>query len=101
MPTYNYECRSCGHAFELFQSMTATVKRKCPTCGKPKLDRLIGAGGGILFKGSGFYQTDYKRSSHQSGEKAASGDSGSKTETPKAEPREAGPKPAAKPDADR
>ena len=83
MPTYNYECRSCGHAFELFQSMTAPVKRKCPTCGKPKLDRLIGAGGGILFKGAGFYQTDYKSASYKSGEKAASSD----------------PKPAAEPKA--
>jgi putative FmdB family regulatory protein len=86
MPTYNYECRSCGHAFELFQSMTAPVKRKCPTCGKPRLDRLIGAGSGVLFKGSGFYQTDYRSASYRSGEKTANtgetkktADSGSKT----------------------
>ena len=71
MPTYSYECRSCGHAFDLFQSMTAPVKRKCPTCGKPKLDRLIGPGAGVLFKGSGFYQTDYRSPSWTSGEKAS------------------------------
>ncbi|MFO1051549.1 MAG: FmdB family zinc ribbon protein [Planctomycetota bacterium] len=62
MPTYRYECEACGHGFELFQSMTDKVKRKCPSCGKPKLARLIGAGAGVIFKGSGFYQTDYKGS---------------------------------------
>jgi putative FmdB family regulatory protein len=61
MPTYDYECRACGHTFEHFQSMTSGVKRKCPQCGKLKLQRLIGAGAGIIFKGSGFYETDYKR----------------------------------------
>lgn len=60
MPTYDYECGACGHAFELFQSIKDSVKRKCPECKKFKLIRLIGTGGGILFKGSGFYQTDYK-----------------------------------------
>ena len=44
MPTYAYECEACGHTFELFQSMTASVKRKCPECGKNKLQRLIGKG---------------------------------------------------------
>jgi putative FmdB family regulatory protein len=73
VPTYNYECNACGHAFELFQSMTAGVKRKCPECGKQKLQRLIGAGAGILFKGSGFYETDYRSSSYQ---KAAKSDGG-------------------------
>ena len=80
MPTYNYECGSCGHAFELFQSMTAPVKRKCPACGKLKLQRLIGTGAGFLFKGSGFYETDYRSSSYQQGAKSdrdssSSGDS--------------------------
>ena len=60
MPTYEYECDACGHAFELFQGMNDPVKRKCPECGKLKLVRLIGAGAGIIFKGSGFYETDYK-----------------------------------------
>lgn len=61
MPTYEYECSSCGHAFENFQSMTAEKLKKCPKCGKNSLYRLIGVGSGIIFKGSGFYETDYKR----------------------------------------
>ncbi len=60
MPTYDYACQACGHRFEVFQSMTARELRKCPECGKNKLDRLIGAGAGVIFKGSGFYQTDYR-----------------------------------------
>ncbi len=60
MPTYDYICRACEHRFELFQSMSDPVKRKCPRCGKPKLERLIGAGAGVIFKGGGFYQTDYR-----------------------------------------
>jgi len=62
MPTYDYACRACGHEFEAFQTMSADVLKKCPECGKSKLERLIGAGMGIMFKGSGFYETDYKRS---------------------------------------
>ncbi|MFA6378444.1 MAG: zinc ribbon domain-containing protein [Candidatus Omnitrophota bacterium] len=60
MPTYDYECSSCKHAFEAFQSMTEKHLKKCPKCHKSSLQRLIGAGSGIIFKGSGFYQTDYK-----------------------------------------
>ncbi|MEI8176933.1 MAG: zinc ribbon domain-containing protein [Candidatus Omnitrophota bacterium] len=71
MPTYDYVCNSCKHAFELFQSMTAKTLKKCPSCGKPSLKRLIGAGSGIIFKGSGFYETDYKRSSASSGSKTS------------------------------
>ena len=71
MPTYDYECQACGHHFELFQSMTAKLKRKCPECGKPKLERLIGPGAGFLFKGDGFYITDYRSDSYKAGEKAA------------------------------
>ncbi len=63
MPTYQYECDACGHGFEEFQSMTAAKLRKCPKCGKNKLQRLIGTGTGIIFKGSGFYETDYKKKS--------------------------------------
>ena len=58
MPTYDYVCDGCGHAFELFQSMTDAVKKTCPKCGKKKLRRLIGAGGAIMFKGSGFHRPD-------------------------------------------
>ncbi len=71
MPTYDYECQSCGHAFELFQSMTEKVRRKCPACGKPALKRLIGPGAGILFKGEGFYSTDYRSDSYKRGQKSA------------------------------
>ena len=62
MPTYDYKCLSCGHHFEVFQSMTAELVSNCPKC-KGKVKRLIGAGAGPIFKGSGFYQTDYKNSS--------------------------------------
>jgi putative FmdB family regulatory protein len=61
MPTYEYECDNCGHTFEEFQAMSDKPLRKCPKCAKMKLQRLIGAGAGIIFKGSGFYETDYKR----------------------------------------
>jgi putative FmdB family regulatory protein len=65
MPTYEYLCDRCGHEFELFQSMTDRVRRKCPECGEPKLKRLIGRGAGVIFKGSGFYQTDYRSDSYR------------------------------------
>ncbi len=60
MPTYEYECQNCGKAFELFQNITASPIRRCPKC-KGKVKRLIGAGSGIIFKGSGFYATDYRK----------------------------------------
>jgi putative FmdB family regulatory protein len=59
MPTYDYKCDACGHQFERFQSITAAPIRKCPSCGKSKVRRLIGPGAGLIFKGSGFYITDY------------------------------------------
>ena len=71
MPTYEYVCDDCGHEYELFQSMSDGVKRKCPECGKLKLRRLIGPGGGVIFKGSGFYETDYRSDSYK---KAAEAD---------------------------
>ncbi len=61
MPTYGYECNKCGYEFESFQSITETPKRKCPSCGKNKLRRLIGPGSAIIFKGSGFYCNDYRK----------------------------------------
>jgi len=73
MPTYDYVCDGCGHAFELFQSMTDSVKKTCPECRKKKLRRLIGAGGAIVFKGSGFYKTDYRSESYKKGAAADSG----------------------------
>ena len=91
MPTYDYVCDACGHTFELFQSMTDSVKRTCPECKKRKLRRLIGTGGAIVFKGSGFYQTDYRSESYK---KAAAADkpASTKSEQPK---KESGSKPAA------
>ena len=66
MPTYDYACRACGHRFEEFQPISAAALTKCPACSKKKLERLIGAGAGVIFKGSGFYQTDYRSSSYSS-----------------------------------
>ena len=71
MPTYDYECDACEHAFELFQGINDPVKRKCPECGKLKLRRLFGTGAAIMFKGSGFYETDYRSDSYK---KAAEAD---------------------------
>jgi putative FmdB family regulatory protein len=65
MPTYDYQCNACGYEFELFQQMTDPVKKKCLECGKLKLQRLIGTGAGVLFKGSGFYETDYRSESYR------------------------------------
>ncbi len=67
MPTYDYRCKACEHEFEEFQSMSAKHLRKCPECGKLKLERLIGTGAGIIFKGSGFYETDYRSESYKKG----------------------------------
>jgi putative FmdB family regulatory protein len=71
MPTYDYECDACGHEFELFQGISESVKRKCPACGRLKLRRLFGTGGAVVFKGTGFYQTDYRSESYR---KAAEAD---------------------------
>jgi len=64
MPTYDYQCRSCAHRFEAFQSITVPPLTRCPHCGK-KVDRLISAGAGFLFKGSGFYTTDSRSTPYQ------------------------------------
>lgn len=65
MPTYEYRCDDCGHEMEAFHSMKAKPLKKCPECGKMKLKRLIGTGAGVLFKGSGFWQTDYRSESYK------------------------------------
>ena len=70
MPTYDYECGVCGHTCEVFQSVTAARKRKCPECGKNGLKRLIGAGAGLIFKGAGFYETDYRSEAYKAKAKA-------------------------------
>jgi putative FmdB family regulatory protein len=67
MPTYDYECDACGHTFELFQGINDPLKKKCSECGKPKLRRLFGTGAAVVFKGSGFYQTDYRSESYKKG----------------------------------
>lgn len=85
MPTYDYKCKACGRAFEIFQSMTESPKRKCPSCGKSALERLIGTGAAVLFKGSGFYQTDYRSESYRKAAEADKPASESKGDV-KAEP---------------
>ncbi len=87
MPTYDYQCDACGHTFELFQGINDPVETKCPACKKKKLRRLIGTGAAIVFKGSGFYQTDYRSDSYQKGAKAdkPSSDSSSKSESAKSD----------------
>ena len=70
MPTYDYHCDACEHEFELFQSISEPHKRKCPECGKLKLRRLFGTGAAVVFKGSGFYQTDYRSDSYKKGAEA-------------------------------
>ena len=66
MPTYDYQCQVCNHTFEAFQAMSEDLLKKCPECGKKKLVRLIGTGGAVLFKGAGFYTTDYRSDSYKS-----------------------------------
>lgn len=99
MPTYDYECDACGHELELFQSITEKPKRKCPACGRMKLRRLIGSGGAVIFKGSGFYQTDYRSESYKSAAKADKPASGNGSEN-KAEGKKAESKKADKTAAD-
>jgi putative FmdB family regulatory protein len=65
MPTYEYDCEHCGHRFEQLQGIKAGALRKCPKCGKSTLKRLIGTGAGLIFKGSGFYTTDYRSESYK------------------------------------
>ena len=81
MPTYEYRCHACDNKWEEFQSIKAEPTKKCPKCKKAKAERIISAGGGILFKGTGFYQTDYRSDSYKKGadaaKKASEGSSGS------------------------
>jgi putative FmdB family regulatory protein len=88
MPTYDYECDACGHTMELFQNISEDPKKKCPECKKNKLRRLFGTGAAIVFKGSGFYETDYRSESYKKGAAAdkksaevKSSDSKSKTDS--------------------
>ena len=83
MPTYDYVCDACEHQFELFQSIKEEPKRKCPECGRLKLRRLIGPGAAIVFKGLGFYKTDYRSESYKKGaaaDKTSTSDAASKSD---------------------
>jgi putative FmdB family regulatory protein len=101
MPTYEYKCDACGHAFEKFQPITSDPVKKCPVCGKNKVRRLISAGGGLIFKGSGFYITDYRDKGYGEQAKADSANTTDKpaesksieagSDTPKAAPAESKP----------
>lgn len=82
MPTYEYKCDNCGHLFEFYQSMKDDKLTKCPECGKETLRRLIGTGSGLIFKGSGFYLTDYK---NKPSDKSATSPSASSPDTKKTE----------------
>ena len=106
MPTYDYICDACGHEYEIFEPITSTPRNDCPACKELKLRRKIGAGAAILFKGSGFYQTDYrsesykkaaqadKSSSEPAGNKASSDSKPAESSTSsKSEPAKTGPAP--------
>jgi len=97
MPTYDYRCDACGHEFDAFQSMKEDPLKVCPECGEPKLRRLIGTGAGIIFKGSGFYETDYKRSRAASGG-AGGGESKGKSSDSGGESKKESKPPEKKPD---
>src|SRR5438309_7560298 len=81
MPTYDYKCTACGHTFDELQSFSEPVLKKCPKCKKNKLERLFGGGGAIIFKGSGFYETDYRRPPEKKAEGEAAPKAEAKTET--------------------
>lgn len=85
MPTYEYECENCGNKFETFQSIKAEPLKHCDVCGKDTLRRLISAGGGLIFKGSGFYLTDYKNKPAESSKSTPSKSKESKSSEPKTE----------------
>jgi len=99
MPTYDYICENCGHQFEHFQSITAKPLRQCPKCRKRQLKRLIGIGSGVIFKGSGFYQTDYRSESYKKAEKSEKPATGKDTAKKKTETKDT--KPAEKPKSDK
>jgi putative FmdB family regulatory protein len=82
LPTYDYRCKACGHALEIFHSISEAPRRKCPKCGKLALERQIGTGAGILFRGSGFYQTDYRSDSYRKDASSDKAETGSQAAEP-------------------
>ena len=101
MPTYEYICDSCKHEFERFQSIKARPIRKCPECGKLSVQRLIGAGAGVIFKGSGFYQTDYRSEGYKKAAESEKKDSTTKdTKEKKTEAKATDSKSSEKPKAE-
>ena len=80
MPTYDYQCANCGHKFEKFQSMSSPPVKKCPQCGENTVKRLIGIGAGVIFKGGGFYETDYRSDKYKADAKKETGGGESKAE---------------------
>ena len=96
MPTYEYRCNACDNKWEEFQSIKAEPTKKCPKCKKAKAERIISAGGGIIFKGSGFYQTDYRSESYKKGAEAAKKASDTSS-TSSSDSAKSDSKPAAKP----
>jgi putative FmdB family regulatory protein len=93
MPTYEYECQKCGHHYELYQSIKDGPKRTCPKC-RGRVKRLLGTGAGLIFKGSGFYITDYRKPSYAESAKKDSGTPPSPTATPKTDAGKTGSAPA-------
>jgi putative FmdB family regulatory protein len=81
MPTYDYTCAACGHRFERFESINDDGVKPCPKCKKKKAKRMLGTGAGLIFKGAGFYTTDYKNKPSGGGSGSASGDSEKKSES--------------------
>jgi putative FmdB family regulatory protein len=79
MPTYDYRCTACGHRFERFESINDDALKACPKCSKKKAKRMLGTGAGLIFKGAGFYTTDYKKPS-------SGGDSGGDKKEPEKKP---------------
>lgn len=98
MPTYEYECQKCGHHYELYQSIKDGPKRTCPKC-HGRVKRLLGTGAGLIFKGSGFYITDYRKPSYTESAKKDSGASASPATTPKTPPAKPSGTPAKSGDA--
>lgn len=96
MPTYDYLCEACGHELEVFQGINDEVLKKCPECKKNKLQRQFGTGAAIVFKGSGFYQTDYRSESYKKGQSADKPKSESKGDGKKGDSKAKKPAPKSK-----